>query len=472
VTDHLDVFGKYSDKVLANARFSIYPCVLPSGCAQPSDVIRFSFLYSEMVPSLNLSDYKQPVKYSLNSENYNYISTTNGQKIQRTLRSISIIDTRGFFSGESSRVNYADIDQEHFNIFSRDQTKTSCSPTELGYPTCKAYYIVDTASGGTTVKYTRTFRGIIDTIGNIGGVIEMIYLVAFCLYFFYNKHSTKIFLLENVYDIKINSKSYKYFRCCWKKRKLHIHESSLSSLPTLASADGKTISIDEQLDKAYLGILNKLNIVEILREFNSLQLLSKAFLDERHLKLAPMLALNREIQNSDKNIKVNNSHHDTLAKQQSQLAERRSSLLPFKSLAHPNPHHSSSRSIYTKILSKKEELSDPKSHRQEITKNCLKDQILHEIDDACEQEINAIPQTLEMVYDLRSESQSNQSDKGDATSLRKLQTAYHPESQENLALHGTARPNPTSHKLSRLPQNPLRRISRTTHLPHHHHHPA
>lgn len=49
---------------------------------------------------------------------------------------------------------------------------------------------------------TRTYKGLIETLGEIGGIKELIYLAAYLLYSYYHERISKEILVKDVFKVE------------------------------------------------------------------------------------------------------------------------------------------------------------------------------------------------------------------------------------------------------------------------------
>jgi hypothetical protein len=336
-----DIFvsGRQSDIVYDMLSFEVFPCSLPeSECASLEDTKRISFLYTLPTMTTNFSNYKQPIGYSLSADEYYYINPGAAQRYQAKLLSGSIYDDRGIpLQGKTQRTNYNKIERIQNTLLYRESNQTHCSDSEFDDWTCRPYFIFEYVSGGKTVTLTRTYKSLLDTLGSVGGVKELIFLVFFYIYMYYNKRAKKLLMVAQVYKIKpmptVDSALMKLKRrccpCCIKKRQtakyttntfdpnLNSPQGDSSFLPLgaegidqnatakLGSQDSNPEDKQEQddlcsapkevIDEAYQVIEQNLDLMTLAKEINHLKLLTHTLLTDYQMVLAPLVSLNVDL---------------------------------------------------------------------------------------------------------------------------------------------------------------------------------
>lgn len=288
------VGGRSSDPVYDVVSLSMYPCTLESGCADSSEISKIGFTIAFPKPNTNLGNYEKPLEYNTDADNYYYINPLIGQRYENKLMTTNIFDDKGFLSAESARASFTHSERIQMNLLYRDGSQTQCLPEELESYECKGYFFFEVVSGGTLRKITRSYKGFIETCGDIGGIKELIYLVFFYLYIFYNQRATKTLLVEQVYGIK------KGFGCCKIKRRV-----KPSSKDEAKKFEGLGPAPEHVFEKAFTLIEDSLDIITLAKEANSLRFLSTFLMTEYHRVLVPLVSLNNELKRDKEKAAVN-----------------------------------------------------------------------------------------------------------------------------------------------------------------------
>src|SRR3990167_6019712 len=244
------VQGRGSDEIFVSIEFSIFPCTLTdaSQCKTPDDLARFNFIYLTGQESLALGNYEQPLSYSFNGDEFYYIDLGLTNRLTYKLLVTEIWDAAGFLQPDSLRISYPKIEQSFLQFTTRDPTQTTCTKEQIATYSCAPYFTRTFQSGGTLNKITRTYKGVVETMGDIGGARDTIFMIAMLLYGWYNERCKRKLLLESVLRLKPT-----------------VESSGLSM------SEKKVLSEIE--DKLYIGVEGTLDVVSIAKNANKLELL-------------------------------------------------------------------------------------------------------------------------------------------------------------------------------------------------------
>ena len=290
------VQGSGFDAVYELTSLEVYPCSLSEGCATKEELAKVGLTVSTIRAEMNLGKYKNPVAYQTDPDNYFYVNPTVGQRYESKLMRTEIYDSRGFLSEESLESTFSSNERVQMNLFSREESQTSCSPEELDDGRCRAYFYFETISGASLLKVTRNYKGMIETFGDIGGIRELVYLLFIYFYSFYNQQVQKQVLVEQVFGLK------KPNRLCRRKG---VRNTRVASSSPGFSPEGLGPAPGAVFEEAYRIIENSLNIVSIAKEANSLKFISNFLLNEYHRAISPLVALNIELANREEISKIN-----------------------------------------------------------------------------------------------------------------------------------------------------------------------
>lgn len=286
----LQNFGKSSDIVNQYLYFNLLPCSLDSNCASEEELSRFTVILGMGEEVLDYSNKDEPLKFSFNADDYNIVDTKTFTFTQYKLMWNMITDTRDFPFPEQTVVQYSTIQKAKTSVLGRDPTQLSCTKQQIEAKTleCVPYLQHWYISGGVTETVTRGYKGVLDTLGGIGGLREVIYFAAFVVYMFFDKKSQRASLVSKIYGLdeeKLDvaskdpekAKSGKTGGCCKKKKKRI-----------------------ELVDQAYEKIEQNLDIVAFLRSLQVLDILTNLFFTQEQLDLIPLASLKKDL--ADKSV--------------------------------------------------------------------------------------------------------------------------------------------------------------------------
>src|SRR3990167_2076785 len=202
--EDLFVEGRVNDNSFTAFEVSILPCSLAdqNQCKPMSEVSKMSFIYLTGQETLNFGNYEQPLSYSFNGDEFYYIDLGITNRVTQKLMKTEITDVHSFLQPDSLRISYPKIEQSYLQFLSRDPTQTTCTKEQIASAECKPYFTRIFQSGGTLNKITRTYKGVVETMGDIGGARDTIFMIAMLLYGWHNERCKRKLLLESVLGLK------------------------------------------------------------------------------------------------------------------------------------------------------------------------------------------------------------------------------------------------------------------------------
>lgn len=322
----ISVTGRLADRTYASFKLNFMPCSLISGCVNASQLVGFNVMVAFNVPVLTFDDYEKPVQYTTSSDEYYFLTPGLTQWKEKTLKQESIYDTRGFLYPEFLRVNFSSQDHGNSRITERSLLQTTCTPVQgiISPEVCIPYLQISLISSGTSITYKRNYKSLMEALGDIGGLKEIIFFGIGFLYSFYNSREKKARLVSEVYGIK---KSVKPKTCCKKKKQRIEHAKSISSATSISTratipdyeqvkkewpktADGQYLADPEIFDTAFKNIESMLDATSICKELNTLKFIMHFLLKGYHQKLIPLAVLNLNLKKSSQIEAINQDLKD------------------------------------------------------------------------------------------------------------------------------------------------------------------
>ena len=305
------VRGNSGDQFMSVLSLVVHPCILLTGCVSTTQSESSSFVAALRNPILNLSNYEHPLSYFLLPNQFVYVNPTITQRTVSNLGVTEVWDNNGMFSSDSLRVNYSTVNPTFPNPIRRNQVVATCNSTLILAGLCLPYYRYDYFSSGSYLKITRYYTGAIETMANIGGLRDIIFTAFIFIYMGYNRWFKKSYLVELIYKMKAERKSSKVKP--WGVVDSHPPELNLGRSPSTGSELRQSYSIgksqskegiisvsQEVIDHAYEVIEDSLDVVNIIKELNTLKVLTKFLMKDYHKKLVPLVALNIDINKREK----------------------------------------------------------------------------------------------------------------------------------------------------------------------------
>lgn len=319
-SDKLELSGKISEGgKYRGLIIQVSPCTLGSECLPAAEVNAMSFIKVKNTALLDMGNYKDPLNYFSSIDEYYVLSTRFSQDKRIVLGQSEIINSRGFLLPDITSTSYSTETEGNGAVTGRNESQVTCNEAEISdWNKCSSYFKFQIVSSGQKITYTRQYRSILETIGDIGGLKEVIYFSFGLLYCIYNygDRLLKDKLVESIYGIRRNNTS----SCCKKKvmpDNLNLHnpvnskDRESSNKPKTESGSiyqdkhGFHMASSDVFDKAYSKIEDSLDVVTICKELNCLKLLSHLLLTEYHTKLLPLASLNSFILKSEKLAQLN-----------------------------------------------------------------------------------------------------------------------------------------------------------------------
>jgi len=328
------VQGKSSDDVMDVLTLAILPCSLPSGCAPAAEVERFSMQFGIGGFNINLSNYLSPASKILTADDFYAMNIYSGLKVTRKLSRTQVRDQKNnfFFSKDEVRTEYSEVERETSAIIARDPAQITCTDSEIQSGACKPYYSFMYISGGTLTTTSRTYKGLTETLGEIGGMKELIFIVFYYLYYWFNLQAQKCQLLLKIYGIEKERKQSTGLCGCKPRRKRDRHvvpdmnspsktalSSSATSTPHSPTAgrtgqqakdsgrgekqEGGVVVSQADFEYAYELMHSRLDIVTIVKEINTLKFLTHFLLSESQVALIPFVSLSHDLHDRDQRVK-------------------------------------------------------------------------------------------------------------------------------------------------------------------------
>ena len=277
-----------------------YPCTLtPTTLCAPLATLRtVGILLTLPQPSLNLSNYEEPVKFSLSADNIFFVNEGAVQRYYQKLMITEIYDQSKYLFQQTLRTNITSIEKVVTNSRGRDATQLFCSKTSL-LSTCSPYLEFQFISGSSKTKYYRSYRTLSQLLSQIGGIRSMALIVFVYINLIYNYYAKKILLVDRVFRFfkeakTIDGKNRKVlepidtFQMFGSKHNLD--KAKISLVNPLEDLDKRTLK--KLKEEAYEVIMKNLDVITIVREINNLKVLTHLLFKNYHQKLMPIISLN------------------------------------------------------------------------------------------------------------------------------------------------------------------------------------
>lgn len=335
------VSGGGTDSQVQILSFRMMPCSLPGGvgCATLAEMKDIGFIFSNPSQAMNLSNYENPITAVPNSENYYYINENLKQKYQSKLAKTEIYDDPGLYFKLKKRKSYFSVDRMITSSRSRDSSQTTCLESDVYKLKCDAYINFDFMSSGRSTLIVRHYKGLIESISDLGGVNSIVWIIFLYMNYTYLAlvqekvlvHKVFDFFKEDAFKPRPSSKG-----CCRKKSRIR-EMGKIGSIEELEKFNSRLNPkmVKELENEAYKVIHKTLDVVTIVKEINSLKVLTHMLLEDYHLKLVPLVSLSLQCKKN----KVSLSRLNSRVSQQNSVAGSRTMSRKSSALQHDEFQH-------------------------------------------------------------------------------------------------------------------------------------
>lgn len=180
---------------------ALYPCILTDGTCKPSASLgEFGFIVSFQEPVTNLGEKEKPIVYSSEANVLQGISVQFSTKVFSNLRVNHIIEERGFLSKPTVTHRFASVDSQSPMFTTRDPGQSTCKDFDIN--TCSLYFEHIFTLSNKKLKIVREYKGIVESISEVGGIIDIIFLLFTSVYAIYHQRVVENFAIEQLYEVQ------------------------------------------------------------------------------------------------------------------------------------------------------------------------------------------------------------------------------------------------------------------------------
>ena len=188
----------------------ILPCSLPSGCATREELAKVTFFTGLPRAVLNLANHKNPVRHITFAEETFYLSTAITSRQTINLLKTEIFDEAGFLTKQTLANSYSTVNVVGYSMSDRNPSQLTCSPADIASRSCIPYWIQNFVTSPQKMVIKRQYKGMVETFSELGGMVDMLFMLFFFPYTIYNSRVLREQLVEAVYGVKKPRGS----RCC------------------------------------------------------------------------------------------------------------------------------------------------------------------------------------------------------------------------------------------------------------------
>jgi hypothetical protein len=298
----LFVEGSFTSLNQQYAYLEITPCS-EAVCANATELSNIYFVTAFPQTIVDSSRFNEPVSVHIENNDIYHVNPASKTQNSVKLREYNIRENYGFPYPETKRFEGFEVSEIKTKSQGRDPSKISCTRAEflnLNTVPCQSYLNIEFIGNGNKVVYTRTYKGIIETLADIGGMKEIVYIIVFLIYqpfykrafsqtimdklFAFNKGKQKGFSKKKLHqngpaktfsEVGFKEKIWFLFVCrCCKKRT-------------------KQDEIDEEVRQSGMESLEEtLDVLQLARQMNCMKVLTNILFKAYQYKLIPLMALN------------------------------------------------------------------------------------------------------------------------------------------------------------------------------------
>ena len=180
----------------------LLPCSLSSGCATKEEVNQVSFSFFMPKPIVDLTSKDNPVQFMVYPEELFYLSTGISGQQTLNLEKTAIVDEAGMLQGSNFASSFTSIQNTRYNAAARDPTQTTCTLQQISGGLCRHYWQQTLLTGNSKRIIKRQYKGMVETVSELGGMLDLLFLVFYFPYTIYNNMVLKEKIVELVFGVK------------------------------------------------------------------------------------------------------------------------------------------------------------------------------------------------------------------------------------------------------------------------------
>ncbi len=209
------VEGKISTGNYTSAMMEIFPCSLENqaSCVDPSTT---TVHIGKITRGFNPSKYGNPLELLATFEEDIRIDASLAPFATQSITKIEVFDDRIDFFPNIARAESVELTKPIYYTKTRDSTQLYCTSDQIINNECHHYFYIETRSSGNSHNIIRIYIKFIDTLGNIGGVSQVLILLGVLMYMLckdrmYNSYMRKSIMQKGIEEYRpfFNGKSDK-----------------------------------------------------------------------------------------------------------------------------------------------------------------------------------------------------------------------------------------------------------------------
>ena len=192
-----------SDPIFQQYMWRVFPCSLPTGCASREELSMLTFSSIIPKPNLDLSNKLEPVRYDTLMDEVTYLSTSLTARATINLMKTEIVDGAGFLQRERLVKSFTVVGSSSYGNSDRNPAQLTCTPAQLTFEAgCSPYWQQTILTQPRKMVIKRQYKGIVESFSELGGILDILFMLFSIPYGIYNSHILKQRLVEIVHGVK------------------------------------------------------------------------------------------------------------------------------------------------------------------------------------------------------------------------------------------------------------------------------
>lgn len=185
------VAGKFNEPPNRLLKLEFFPCSLSNkdDCATEEEFYDFEIQLGIIRRGFNPGDFDNPAQTIPSYDRGVYVNPGQTKHYHLYMQTNEIWDDYKEFQDETLKKRYYSISSERMDVNSRDTSVMHCTTAEIKSLTCSPMLVVRIWSSGKKSKIIRRYNKIVQTMGEMGGNAEILFILGSVVYLWYNKFS-------------------------------------------------------------------------------------------------------------------------------------------------------------------------------------------------------------------------------------------------------------------------------------------
>ena len=194
--------GERGRKTYEVVELKILPCIMGADCKSEEALSTLSYSIANPTAVSNFGIKKSPISHDLKDENYEYLNFDTCTVHKMNLMRAEIYEDQGFLSETTRTSQYTVLKKMQYAFRSRNRTQITCTEEEVDLLSCVPYFVQELSVSNSLLRVEREYKGVVDSLGEVGGILDLIFVVFHFIYGFYNSGITQRALVKSIYGVE------------------------------------------------------------------------------------------------------------------------------------------------------------------------------------------------------------------------------------------------------------------------------